>query len=288
MISDARGKTVLPAGACDSHIHVFGAADTYPLVTTADFVPEPSSVGEYCELSGELGLSRVVVVQPSVYGFDNRCTVEAVAAIGLHRARGVVQLESGTPEVELRELHAAGMRGVRFITLASGGAALDDLAAVADMVASLGWHVQMYIEADRLVELGDDLLELPVPVVLDHLAGLRADVDHRDPSFLAVCRLLESGSCWVKVGSARASVTGPPYDDVTALTRTLVDVAPDRCVWGTDWPHPNTRGPVPDDRLLLRALQSALPRRELLDQVLEHNPARLYGFDNTHKGASDD
>lgn len=268
----------LPAGACDSHIHVFGPNETYPLADTADFTPATAPSGEYAELAARLGLDRVVVVQPSVYGFDNNRTVDAVTELGADRARAVVHLQRDARAAEISRLHDAGARGVRFITRARGGPALDDLETIAASVAPFGWHVQLYLRPEQVVELADRLVALPVPFVLDHSAGLTAPAGSDDTDFATVARLLDSGRGWVKIGSARASSAGPPYSDLVNLTRRLIALAPERCVFGTDWPHPNTPPPLPDDTLLLARMLDAGGDTDTRHRVLVDNPALLYGF----------
>ncbi len=278
-----RGSTSTPAspappGACDCHAHIFGPASRFPFADGRDYTPADASRDEYLAMLATLGIERMVIVQPSVYGFDNDCTTQAVEAFGPDRARGIVMVRPDVPEPELRRLHEAGARGVRFITVSAGGAALDQVRDVAVRVAPLGWHVQMYVPARTWHELEPVIRDLPTPVVMDHMAGIRADAPGDDADTAAVLRLLDTGRCWVKLSGYRSSVAGHPYDDVAPLARRLAAHVPERCVWGTDWPHPNLHDHMPDDGALLDLLSAWVPDAARRHRILVDNPARLYGF----------
>lgn len=268
-----------PPGSCDCHAHVFGPAHRYPFAAGRSYTPPEASREEYLAMLEALGIGRMVIVQPSVYGFDNRCTVEAVQSFGLERARGVVMIPPDIAGRELQALHDAGARGVRFITMSSGGGSLDQLRDVAARVAPLGWHIQIYVPAQTWHELAPVIAGLPVPVVMDHMAGILADQTGRDAAYGAVLRLLDGGRCWVKLSGYRASVAGYPYRDVTSLARRLAAHAAERCLWGTDWPHPNMHRHMPDDGELLDLLAGWIPDETRRRRILVDNPARLYGFD---------
>ncbi len=267
-----------PAGACDCHAHIFGPAARFPFEEGRSYTPPDASQADYLAMLEALGISRMVIVQPSVYGFDNRCTVEAVQAFGTDRARSIVMIPPDIAERDLQALHDGGARGVRFITVSPGGGSLDQLRDVAARIAPLGWHIQMYVPAQTWHDLSPVIPGLPVPVVMDHLAGIKADQDERDAGTAAVLRLLDTGRCWVKLSGYRASVAGHPYHDVAPLARRLAAQAPDRCVWGTDWPHPNMYEHMPDDGALLDLLADWVPDTAQRRRILVDNPARLYGF----------
>jgi predicted TIM-barrel fold metal-dependent hydrolase len=216
-----------------------------------------------------------VVVQASIHGTDNRCTLDAVAALGAGY-RAVVVVDESFDTAALREMDRAGTRGVRF-NLVSGGAAAEQLDAVARRIAPLGWHVQMFADADALAVLAPRLAALPVPVVIDHIGGARAVHGAAAPGFQALLRLLDGGRAWVKLCGYRASA-GPPYTDVTPLARALIAAAPERCVWGTDWPHPSLQRDVPDDGELFDLLGEWAPDAATRQRILVDNPAALYGF----------
>ena len=268
-----------PPGATDCHCHVFGPYDRYPLSPGRSYTPPEASVARYLDMLDTIGLSRTVIVQPSVYGTENAVSLDAVGAIGLDRARAVVVVDENFGAAELAAMAARGARGVRFNAVSGNGAPLEQLERLAERIAPLGWHVQLYAAADAMPGLEPVLRRLPVPVVVDHMGGVKAaagGLEH--PGFRALVRLLENGA-WVKLCGYRASA-GPPYADVAPMARALLAAAPERCVWGTDWPHPSLRDPseVPDDGGLLDGLGAWAPDEEARRGVLVDNPARLYGF----------
>lgn len=269
-----------PPGATDCHCHVFGPYDRYPLSPGRSYTPPEASVAQYLEMLGTIGLSRTVIVQPSVCGTDNAVTLDAADAIGPDRARAVVVVDEGFGAAELAAMAARGARGVRFNAVSGNGAPLEQLERLAERIAPLGWHVQLYAPADAMPELEPVLRRLPAPVVVDHMGGAKAAAGGAGhPGFRSLLRLLENGA-WVKLSGYRASAAGPPYDDVAPMARALLSAAPDRCVWGTDWPHPSLHDPaeVPDDGELLDALGRWAPDEAARRAVLVDNPARLYGF----------
>ncbi len=267
-----------PSGACDCHAHIIGPAETYPFVANRSFTPPDASLDQFLAMLAVLGLDRMVVVQPSVYGTDNSRTVDAVQSLGVARARGVAMVSAGVTTAELRALDDAGIRATRFITTAGGGPSLDELPAVARKVAELGWHIEMYVPLATLPSVLPVVRTLPVPVVFDHMGGLPADTDANDPLLGEILRLLDQGRHWVKLCGYRNSLTGHPYGDVMPLARRLLAAAPDRCVWGTDWPHTAINGYMPQDSELLDLLADWVPDAALRHRVLVDNPAALYRF----------
>lgn len=268
-----------PSDATDCHCHVFGPFDRYPLSPGRSYTPPEASVAQYLDMLGTIGLFRTVIVQPSIYGTENAVTLDAVDAIGLDRARAVAVVDDGFGAAELEAMAARGARGVRFNAVSGNGTPVEQLERLAERIAPLGWHVQLYTQASAMPELEPVLRRLPTPVVVDHMGGVKAaesGVEH--PGFRSLLRLLEGGA-WVKLSGYRSSA-GPPYDDVAPIARALLQAAPDRCVWGTDWPHPSLHDPaeVPDDGALLDALGRWAPDAETRRAVLVDNPARLYGF----------
>lgn len=265
-----------PPGGADCHCHVFGPYAAYPLSPGRGYTPPEASVEWYLAMLATLGLERTVIVQPSVYGTDNRATLAAVAAIGAARARAVVVVDDDTDAAALAAMHAAGARGVRFNLVSGNGAPREQLAAVAARIAPLGWHLQVFTR--ELATLAPALAGLPVPLVLDHMGGVVAAAGIASPDGQALLRLLDGGA-WVKLSGYRSSA-GAPYADVAPLARALLAAAPDRCLWGTDWPHPQFETPdqVPDDGQLLDLLGEWAPEEAARHAVLVDNPARLYGF----------
>ena len=265
-------------GACDCHIHIVGPADRYPLSERRAYTPHDASLAQYEQVQSVLGTERVVVVQASVYGTDNRRTLDALAHFGSRDSRGIVVIDPDLPMAELRRMHDLGVRGVRVNLVTPGGPPLDHLVSLSRKIAPLGWHVQVYLRGEDLPRLGPLLQDLPTDVVIDHLGQIPADwgVDHDAVATLRA--LLDGGRAWVKLCGYRSSSAGHPFADVDPLATLLVGAAPQRCVWGTDWPHPAFSGTMPDDGELLDALMRWAPTDALRRAVLVDNPAALYGF----------
>jgi 2-pyrone-4,6-dicarboxylate lactonase len=226
-----------------------------------------------------LGLDRAVIVQPSVYGTDNRCTFDAVIASG-GRWRGIAVVDASTNMHELQRLHDAGFRGVRInLLFKGGGMAMEILEQVARQIEPLGWHVQLLIDGRDLPELAPRLRRLPVPFVIDHMGHMPVQLGLAHPAFKALLALVREGNCWVKLsGAYRISAEPYPYEDVVPIAKALVDAAPERMVWGSDWPHPSFQGAMPVDATLLDLLASWVPEPGTREQILTTNPAELYDF----------
>ncbi|MBN3835282.1 amidohydrolase family protein [Burkholderia sp. Ac-20344] len=264
------------ADACDCHIHIYD--DAYPLAPTATFRPPHAPVDAYRRVQQALGLARVVIVQPTGYGVDNRCLLDALAAFG-QQARGVATLPADVPDAELARLHAAGVRGVRFMMLAGGLARWDELERVAARIGPLGWHVDLQLDGRTLPDVLPLLSSLQASVVIDHTGKFLTPVAPDAPAFLALRRLLDRGHAWVKLSAPyETSRSGAPgYDDVARLAAVLARNHPARCVWGSNWPHPNA-SPVPDDMGLLAWLDDCTADDAVTRTILADNPAVLYGF----------
>lgn len=268
----------VPKLACDCHAHIFGPADRYPYSKVRSFTPPDAMPDKFLRMHSVLGIERMVIVQASCYGTDNRRTVDAIAEIGPHRARGVAAIDVDTPDATLKELARAGIKAARFVTTGAGGPAVEQLSAVARKVAPLGWHIEAYMPSRQWAELADVVPGLPTGLVLDHMGGVATNETENDPGFRTVLRFLESERCWVKLCGYRNSVAGYPYADVAPLARRLASLAPDRCVWGSDWPHTVVPGTMPDDGFLLDLLAGWIPDEAQRKRILVDNPARLYGF----------
>jgi predicted TIM-barrel fold metal-dependent hydrolase len=284
----------VPAGACDCHVHVFGTAAEFPFVAARGYTPPPASADELLALQNTLSLSRVVIVQPSVYGTDNSCTLDGIRRLGPPRARGVAVIDNNTTDTQLREMHAAGIRGVR-VNLETAGQSdpaisRRNLAAAIARVAPLGWHVQVYTRLSVVEAVHGDVMTSGVPVVFDHFGGAQASGGVEQPGFAALLDLVRAGKAYVKVsGHYRSSTKAPAFDDVAPLARALIAANPDRIVWGTDWPHPHHAEPgkelselTPsfdiDDGLALAQLPRWAPTAATRRKILVDNPARLYDF----------
>lgn len=268
----------VPKAATDCHAHIIGPASRFPFVESRSFTPPEAPAPEYRAMLRTLGLERMVIVQPSVYGTDNSCTLAALIELGLDRARGIAMVEEAVGLSELRELSAAGFTGARFITMAKGGPPIEHLQGVAKKIAPLGWHLEMFVPTDAWPALYPIVRDLPVAVVLDHMGHLTPDRAADDPAVTAVMRLLDTGRCWVKLCGYRVSRAGYPYADVTPLAQRFVASAVERCVWGSDWPHTSVDGHMPDDGELLTLLREWVPDAKALRRILVDNPADLYGF----------
>jgi predicted TIM-barrel fold metal-dependent hydrolase len=275
----SRPGLVLPKLACDCHAHIFGPADAYPFDPERAYSPPPATVSQYLDMLATVGIERAVIVQPSVYGRDNRCTLDAVAEIGLDRARAVVAVAPETGKAELAQLRVQGASGVRLMRGGSDPLFLDQLKVLGGVLADLGMHIQLYVRPDVWLALLPVLEASGVEVVLDHLAHLTADhaaeADHID----ALCAALDRGRIWVKLSQYKASLTNYPFLDATPLVARIAAHAPDRCVWGTDWPHPNLTGHMPDDGELVDLIAGWAPDPTMRQRILVDNPARLYCFD---------
>ncbi|ANN68617.1 amidohydrolase family protein [Bordetella bronchialis] len=268
-----------PAGACDCHIHVY-ELQRYPLAPTATFGPPQASWDDYLRVRQALGLERAVIVQATGYGFDNRCALEA-----LERARGsarmIATLAADTPLSRLRELHEAGVRGVRFMMIPNSGGVMgwDDLAPMAARIAELGWVINLQLDGRELPACEDRLADLPCQLSIDHNGKYLTPVAPSDASFQSLLRLLDRGHVWVKLSAPyETSRSGPPhYDDVGALAGALAAANPDRCLWASNYPHPG-RTDAPDNADMLDLLARWAPDAAVRKKILVDNPARLYGF----------
>lgn len=265
-------------GATDTHVHVFGPAGRYPYVPHRTYTPEDALPSAAAALFRRLGISRVVLVQPSAYGFDNTRHLDAAAELGIP-ARVVVVVPSDTPEPELVRMHERGARGVRFILTHPGGLVPSDLERFSHRLAAIGWHVDLMASPELLVEHERLLAGLACPIVVDHLGMIRADRASDQAAAAVLERLLLGGNCWVKVsGAYRISGRVPDHDDVGPLVRRLVEIRPDRLFWGSDWPHASIDVPMPDAGTLFAAFLRWVPEAAIRERILVANPAAFYGF----------
>jgi 2-pyrone-4,6-dicarboxylate lactonase len=275
----------LPPGSCNAHCHVFGPAARFPYAPDATFVPSEDAPKEALHaLNDRLGFERCVVVQSACHGFDNRATADAVASRPASY-RGIALLPTDTGGAELRRLHAAGFRGVRFNYMGHLGrqAPIDQVLTLAARFEPLGWHLQIHGDPALLTDLAPALRRAPTPVVIDHIGRIDASLGPDQPAFQALLRLMADDRFWVKVsGMDRISRLGPPYADAQPFARRLVAEFGDRVVWGNDWPHPNHAGPAPDEEQLVALIADIAPTPAARAALLVRNPERLYRFgDNT-------
>jgi D-galactarolactone isomerase len=263
-----------PANSADCHIHIYDPRFQPPVAK-----PSNATVEDYRLLQKRIGVSRVVIVTPRNYMTDNSVTLDAIRQLGPN-ARGVAVVRPSVADAELRGLDAAGIRGIRF-TVAPPDAvvSIDMIEPLAKRVADLGWHVQLNMAAQEIVDNADMLLGLPTPIVIDHMGKLPlpAGLDH--PAYRVIRRLIDQGKTWVKVSGAYLNTKiGPPtYADATAIAKAYIQAAPERLVWGSNWPHPN-RKEQPDDGLLFDLLTGWAPEEATRYRILVTNPEALYGF----------
>lgn len=269
---------VPPPDACDAHCHIFGPAHRFPFSPTRSYTPPDAGIEDFERLQARLGLTRAVFVQASCHGTDNSAMVDALRRGGGSYA-GVAMVDESFGDAALAELHAAGVRATRFNFVAHLGGApdLDRFWRIVDRVVPLGWHVVLHFDAKDLPGYADLLDRMPCPYVIDHMARVDATAGLDQEPFVALLELLEDERCWVKVsGAERLTADGPPpYDDVVPFARALIAAAPDRVLWGTDWPHPNVRH-MPDDGDLVDLLAAFAPDEEVRNRILVTNPTRLY------------
>jgi predicted TIM-barrel fold metal-dependent hydrolase len=281
----------VPSGSCDCHVHIIGDPTRFPFVADRVYTPPPATTDMLTDLHRALKIDRVVLVQPSFYGSDNACMVDALRRIG-SRARGVAVLDKAMSDSVLKEMKVAGVRGVRINLETSGqtdvAAAKASVEETVAQVAPLGWHIQIYTRPSVIVALADTLAALPVPLVFDHFGGLKAALGPTQPGYDVVIGLVKSGHAYAKISAAyRLSDKPPDYAEIAPIAQALVAANPDRIVWGSDWPHTNpVRRPVTeitppanvDDGLLLDQLVKWVPDAAIRRKILVGNPERLYDF----------
>ncbi len=265
-----------PAGATDCHMHVYD--ERYAAVASAPFKPPHAPASAYRDVQSSLGLEHVVVVQPAAYGFDNSCTLEAMAAFGAG-ARGIAVVPPDVDAAELRRLDSAGVRGVRYFMLRGGLLPWDSLEAMAVKIAPLGWHINLQLDGRDLPLHIAMLRRLPVNLVIDHNGKFLEPVTTGDPAFGALLSLLDGGRTWVKMAAPyeTSKLGAPDYDDVSVLARTFVHAHPERCLWASNWPHPN-QNPQPSSAAMLDLLLDWAPDKATRHRILVDNPAAVYGY----------
>ncbi len=284
----------VPDGACDCHVHVFGDPKQYPFFAGRSYTPEIASVEELRQMLAALRLERVIIVQPSVYGTDNSCTVDAIRQLA-NRARGVAVIDDKTSDAQLDAMGKAGIRGLR-LNLATAGitdpvAARQRFEAGVARARNRNWHIQFNTQPSILEALSEQLLASPVPLVIDHFGGASAARGLQQPGFGALVNLVKAGKAYVKIsGSADSVSTREDLADVAPFARALVAANPQRVLWGTNWPHPSSTPPPgrkptdlavhmqTDDGKVLNMLPIWVPDAATRKLILVDNPARLYGF----------
>lgn len=272
-----------PKGMCDTHFHVYGPPHAFPYVDNRLYTPPAAPIEHYLSLAGALGIERGILVHPNVHGYDNAVTFDAISKAG-GRLKGMIRARGEMREDELRALDAQGICAIRFnfARHLMGKFDENDFRALTELAGSLGWVVDLHIDADLIVEHSELIRSVPAPIVIDHFGRVDATKGPEDEQFEALLRLFETGNVWVKIsGADRLMARGASYDQVVVLARALIAQAPDRIVWGTDWPHSFVfqHGHMPNDGDLANMLLDFAPDPNLRNRILADNPARLFGFD---------
>jgi predicted TIM-barrel fold metal-dependent hydrolase len=269
-----------PRGACDAHCHIFGPGNVYPYAPDRTYTPPDAPLARFKELQGTLRLERAVLVNASCHGTDNTVILDAIAQ-SRGKYRGVANVDESVTDAELDRLHAGGIRGIRFNFVQHLGGT-PDLDVFHDLVARvqpLGWHVVLHFDAADLVEFRALLEKLPVPFIIDHMGRVPTKDGLEQRPFKILLETLRMENCWVKIsGAERISSQGPPFTDAVPFAQALLAAAPDRVLWGTDWPHPNIKKHMPNDGDLVDLIPLYMPDSALQKKVLVENPHRLYDF----------
>lgn len=269
-----------PANATDAHCHIFGPAAQFPFSDDRTYTPPDSGIDDFLVLQERLGLQRAVFVQASCHGTDNSAMVDAMRKGG-GRFAGVAMIDDSFGDAEIQALHDVGVRGTRFNFVAHLGGApeMDEYWRIVNRVARFGWHIVLHFDAKDLPSHAEMLDAMPVPYVIDHMARIDARAGLDQLPFQQLLELMKDERAWVKIsGAERQTADGtPPYDDVIPYAQALVEAAPDRILWGSDWPHPNVRA-VPDDGDLIDFVAQVAPDEATRNKILVANPERLYDF----------
>jgi predicted TIM-barrel fold metal-dependent hydrolase len=269
----------VPAGSVDCHTHVF--VDGYPMIPERGYNPPQSTLDEMLAMHSKLGIDRVVLTQPSVYGTDNMAILDAVSRIP-ERARAVVAVRAEVSDSELEELHARGARGIRLNLDNVGGmpVEIDEVPGLVKRISALGWHVEFLFAGHELPGLLPLLRTLDAPVSIGHFAYMPAAKGVGYPAFQDLLSLVSEGNTWVKLSAPNRLGVGdlPPWAEAVPLARALIEANPDRMVWATDWPHPNKFEAQPNDADLLEQLELWAPDEGMRRRILVDNPTVLYGF----------
>ena len=269
---------VLPAGACDCHAHVYGPFAEYPLPNSASFKPPLASIQALERVWETFGVERGVIVQGSAYGWDHRALLAAICQAPENR-RGVALVAPDTPGAVLEQLQRSGVRGARMNFVQHLGSGFDETRCrqVVRRIQPFDWHLELHVDAEDVEQLQKFVQESSVDIVIDHMGRVDATLGVSQPSFRALLKLISNPHCWVKLSGADRVAKQGGLKAVVSFARALVEVAPDRVVWGTDWPHVNLDTPQTDEALF-RLLEEIAPDDVSRTRLLVDNPARLYGF----------
>jgi len=270
-----------PPGACDAHCHIFGPGDRYPYAPDRTYTPPDAPLSRFKELQQTLGLERAVLVNASCHGIDNTVIVDAIAQSG-GKYRGVANADDSFTERDFEKLHQGGFSGVRFNFVKHLGGVPDmgEFERVLARVRPLGWHVDLHFDAVDIPASKEFINSLPIPFIIDHMGRVPTRNGLDQPPFQALLDLARRNEkCWVKIsGAERISSDGPPFTDAAPFAQALIEVAPERLLWGTDWPHPNISKHMPNDGDLVYLVPLFAPDAATQKLLLVNNPHRLYQF----------
>jgi predicted TIM-barrel fold metal-dependent hydrolase len=279
-LATRRPAFAVPPGTIDTHTHIFGPQALFPYSPKRPYTPPEAPLAMFSTLHGRLGIDRAVIVNATVHGTDAAPVLDAIARSG-GRYRGIVNIDDSFDEAALADLNERGIRGCRFtfISYLGGPADMGVFDRALPKIAPLGWHVDLYLEPKMIPQMAPRLQRLPVNYVIDHMGLPKAADGLEQPNFRALLKLLrDDEKCWVKVmGLERASASGPPFADAVPFARALIETAPDRVIWGSDWPHPNVRF-MPNDGDLVDLIPQYAPDPTARQKLLVDNPTRLFGF----------
>jgi len=276
---ESRPRTRVPANATDCHCHIYDKR--FPADPKAVLRPGDATVEDYRQLQKRLGTRRCVIVQPSTYGLDNGLLLDALGKFGFATARGVAVVHTSVADAELKRMHAAGVRGIRFNLVQAGATTLDMVVPLSKRVADLGWHIQINATADQIMEAKETWNRAACPLVFDHLGHVPPMIGLRHPTFGIIRDLLQKGRAWVKISGfyIDSQAGSPSYADSVSIAKAYVKEAPERLVWGSDWPHPTANEKEkPDDALLLDLMAECVPDEGMRNRIFGENAAKLYDF----------
>lgn len=270
-------KVRAPSRTADTHFHIFESAERYPLSPQRMYNPALSTVEDYRRMAETIGIERMVVVQASVYGTDNRCLLDSIRRLGTKNTRGIAVVDQSVTMEQLRDMDASGVCGIRFNAI-TGRAPIEWLPSLAKMIEPLGWHIQLWINSERFLQIGSILDDVPVPIVLDHMGQFPAPEGVKGEHFQHILQSMKDDRFWIKLVGYRVSQLSAPFEDIREAAVALVSAAPQRCLWGTDWPHIFLEGrPMPNTTDLFETMNSWFPSTDL-ERIFVENPARLYRF----------
>jgi predicted TIM-barrel fold metal-dependent hydrolase len=278
----------MPPEACDSQFHVFGPPDLFPYAATRRYTPPAAPIEHYLNVMQITGLSRAVVVQPTAHGFDNRAALNAIAHSEEGTMRGIAMIDASLSDAELEELNAGGILGARFSLMGDREGSPEDISRELPRMQAQDWILDLHVDPDDFLEHEQFIRGLPITTLIDHLARVNPTGGLGQPAFQLLLDLLKDDRFWVKICSLdklsavpKAHVeSGLPFMDMVPFAQAVIAVAPDRVVWGSDWPHGNTFTPgrTPNEGDLLDLLVEIAPDEGMRKRILVDNPARLFGF----------